>query len=102
MTVKKISYDALVIAVKMLGYTQEARPAVINLRDGSRMTTTTNIFTTPEGQVLVNPDRTTTTYVFDTKEEFANQTKFEFFNTDKEMYQTFTGMDDETWEEWNK
>lgn len=102
MTTQKLSYEALDIAVKMLGYTHEERSAVITLKDGSRMTTIAHIFKTPEGIIFVNPDKCKISYRFENQEEFDAQKKFEFFDTDKEMWQDFTGMDDETWEEWNK
>lgn len=102
MTVEKLSYKALEIAVKMLGYTHEERPAVLTLKDGSRMTITAHIFNTPEGITFVNPSKAKISYKFEDKNEFNEQKIFQFFDSDKEMYQDFTGMDDETWEEWNK
>ena len=102
MTTQKLSYEALDIAVKMLGYIHTEKPAVVTLKDGSRMTTTAHIFKTPEGIIFVNPSKTKISYRFENQEEFDNQDKFQFFDTEKNMYQTFTGMDDETWEEWNK
>ena len=44
------------------------------------------------------------TYVFDNEEEFQKflTKKFVKYNTEREMYQDFLKMDDETWEQWNE
>lgn len=99
-----IGLDVLKAAEQFLGYKYTFKNSVMTLRDGSRMTTELHIFDTPEGHVLVNLSNTKTTYDFDSKEEFDEfaSKKFEMFESDKEMYQKFLGMDDETWEEWNK
>lgn len=100
----EIKYETLVIAVKCNLYKQPKQiDAIMKLNDGSRMTSTLYIFNDPTGKVLLNISRCTTL-------EFENQDdlntylakKFEIFKSDKEMWQSFTGMDDETWEEWNK
>ena len=76
--------------------------AVMNLNDGSKMTTTLSILRTG-GFALLNLSNCKT-LKFKNDEELDSYIakKFEVFESDKDMYQTFTGMDDETWEEWNK
>ena len=104
MTKKEISLQVLKVAEQCLGYKYTFKNAVMTLKDNSRMTTELHIFETPERHVLMNLSNTKVTYDFDTKEEFESYLakKFEVFESDKEMYQKFCGMDDETWEEWNK
>ena len=104
MTRKEIGLDVLKVAEKCLGYKYTFKNAVMTLKDGSRITTELHIFETPEDHVLVNLSNTKHTLDFDSKEEFESYAsqKFEMFKSDKEMYQSFLGMDDETWEEWNK
>jgi hypothetical protein len=101
---KEIGFDVLKIAETCLGYTSTIKSAIMTLKDGSRMTTTLYVFDTPEGHVLVNLNKTKITLDFESKDEFEKylSKKFEVFESDKEMWQTFTGMDEETWEEWNK
>lgn len=104
MTKKEIGLNVLKAAEQCLGYKYTFKNAVMTLKDRSRMTTELHIFETPEGHVLVNLSNTKTTLDFESKEEFEKYSskKFEMFESDKEMYQNFLGMDDETWEEWNK
>ena len=100
----EMSLDVLRIATKVLGYTEtKLENVVMNLKSG-RMTVKLYVFDTAEGQVLVNLSNTKSTLQFDTKEEYQSwlDKKCEVYGTDKEMWQDFTGMDDETWEEWNK
>ena len=100
----EMSLDVLRIATKVLGYTEtKLENVVMNLKSG-RMTVKLYVFDTPEDQVLVNISNTKSTLQFDTKEEYQSwlDKKCEVYGTDKEMWQDFTGMDDETWEEWNK
>ena len=100
----EMSLDVLRIATKVLGYTEtKLENVVMNLKSG-RMTVKLYVFDTPEGRVLVNLSNTKSTLQFDTKEEYQSwlDKKCEVYGTDKEMWQDFTGMDDETWEEWNK
>ena len=100
----EMSLDVLRIATKVLGYTEtKLENVVMNLKSG-RMTVKLYVFDTPEGQVLVNLSNTKSTLQFDTKEKYKSwlDKKCEVYDTDKEMWQDFTGMDDETWEEWNK
>ena len=74
--------------------------AIQKLKDGSRMTSTLYIL---KSQRLLNISNCIT-ILFDTVEEMNDyiSKKFEIYKSDKEMWQSFTGMDDETWEEWNK
>ena len=100
----EMSLDVLRIATKVLGYTEtKLENVVMNLKSG-RMTVKLYVFDTAEGQVLVNLSNTKSTLQFDTKEEYQRwlDKKCEVYGTDKEMWPDFTGMDDETWEEWNK
>lgn len=101
MTTQKIGMEVLKIAEQVLGYSRKDVNAVITLKDGSRMTSMLHIFTTPEGQVIVNPNAKIS-YIFDDEQEFLSSDKFEMFESEKEMYKTFTGMTDEDWEAWNE
>lgn len=76
--------------------------AVMNCKNGSRMTSTLYILHTQEAPVLNISN--CSTYMFDTVEEMDSYIakKFQVYESDKQMYQEFVGMDDETWEEWNK
>ena len=99
----EVKLETLKIAVQFLGYKQEDTQGVMTLKDGSRMTTELHIFRTPEGPILLNLSGVTT-FEFETEEEFQKylNKKFEMFESDKDMYMNFCGMDEETWEEWNK
>lgn len=99
-----IKFETLNMAVKC-GLYQEPQTinAVMNLKDGSRMTTTLYVFNDPTGKVLVNISKCAT-YEFENEEEFKQylNKKFIVFKNEKDMYQSFMGWDDETWNEWNK
>ena len=99
----QVSLQLLNIAVQMLDYKKTVKSAVMTLKDGSRMTSTLNIFETPEGVIMLNISDCVT-YEFENKAEFAKylNKKFQIFESEKEMWTEFCGMDDETWEEWNK
>ena len=102
---KKISTSLKVLKTlaPMLNYKASGEiSAVMTLKDGSRTTSKLNIFETPENIVILNISDAVT-LEFSNKEEFESykNKKFEFFESDKDMYQSFMGMDDETWEEWN-
>ena len=88
---------------KGLHVTKETAYAIMKMKDGSRMTSTLYIYNDPTGKILLSISRCTI-FEFDNEEELNSyiSKKFEIFSSDKEMWQTFTGMDDETWEEWNK
>lgn len=100
----EVKYETLNIAVQCGLYNPAKEvSAIMKLNDGSRMTATLYIFEDPTGKVLVNISKCKT-LEFDNKDEmntYVNK-KFEVFENDKEKWQAFTGMDDETWEEWNK
>lgn len=100
----EMSLEVLRVAAKMLGYTETKLENVVMSLKSGRMTVKLYVFDTPEGQVLVNLSNTKSTLQFETKEEYQSwlDKKCEVYGTDKEMWQDFTGMDDETWEEWNK
>ena len=104
MKTTEIKFETLNMAVKF-GLYQEPRTinAVMNLKDGSRMTTTLYIFNDPTGKVLMNISKCKT-IEFENEEEMKEyiERKFEVFQSDKDMWQSFTGMDEETWNEWNK
>lgn len=72
--------------------------------NGSRMTSKLHILRTKLSDAIMVTISDAVTYTFDNEEELQKYLakKFERFETEKEMWQTFTGMDDETWEEWNK
>lgn len=95
--------DTLTVCAPMLNYKHEKKYAVMNLKDGGKTTTTLNIFETPEEIMIVNISNVITMQ-FDSKTEFEEymNKKFKVYESDKEMYQDFTGMDEETWNEWNK
>ena len=97
-----VKLETLKIAVQFLGYKQEDMNGVMTMKDGSRMTTELHIFRTPEGLVLLNLSNAIT-FEFETEEEFQKylNKKFELFESEKDMYMNFCGMDEETWEEWN-
>ena len=80
----------------------ETKFAVMTLKDGSRMTTELNILRTGTMAFLNISNSITIQFENDDELNKHLEKKFEIFESDKEMYQTFTGMDDETWEEWNK
>lgn len=100
----EVKYETLNMAVKCGLYTQPKEAnAIMKLNDGSRMTSTLYIFNDPTGKVLLNISKCTT-LEFESQDELNNYLakKFEIFKSDKDMWQSFTGMDDETWDEWNK
>jgi hypothetical protein len=87
---------------ELLNTTVDTRFAVMTLKDGSRMTTELNILRTGAFAILNISNAMTLKFANDEELDKYLAKKFEMFKDDKEMYQTFTGMDDETWEEWNK
>ena len=87
---------------EMLSTKVETKFAVMTLKDGSRMTTELNILRTGAMAFLNISNSITIQFENDDELNKHLEKKFEIFESDKEMYQTFTGMDDETWEEWNK
>lgn len=100
----EVKQMVLDIAVKCGVYAQPKEiNAIMKMKDGSRMTSTLYIYNDPTGKILLSISRCTI-FEFDNEEELNSyiSKKFEIFSSDKEMWQTFTGMDDETWEEWNK
>ena len=101
---KKVDFNkkAVIETAKILECNLETIFAVYKLKDGSRMSSELTIIRDAKAP-MINISNCTT-YLFDTVEELNAyiDKKFEIYNSDKEMYQKFTGMDDETWEEWNK
>lgn len=87
---------------ELLNTTIDTKFAVMTLKDGSRMTTELNILRTGAMAFLNISNAMTLKFANDEELDKYLAKKFEMFKDDKEMYQTFTGMDDETWEEWNK
>lgn len=72
---------------------------------GSQMTSTLYILRTGLSEAIMVTISNSVTYVFDNEEEFQkylSKKKFVKYNTEKEMYQDFLKMDDETWEQWNE
>mgnify|MGYP003289255807 CR=1 FL=1 len=70
---------------------------------GSRMTSTFTVLHT--GAFVLVDISNCVGFKFNNEEEFEkwlNKKEVVRYSSDKEMYQDFTGMDDETWEEWNK
>lgn len=71
---------------------------------GSQMTSKLHILRTGLSKAVMVTISNAVTYVFDNEEELQKflAKKFVKYNTEKEMYQEFLQMDDETWEEWNE
>lgn len=71
---------------------------------GNQMTSKLHILRTKLSEAIMVTISNTVTYVFDNEEELQKflSKRFTKFDTEKEMYQTFLGMDDETWEQWNE
>jgi len=91
--------------IEGLNMETEVRPCVITMKDGSRMsnehTTIARDNVNAKGYVYISPEHSPILYTL-TEEEFANNDKFEWFDSYKDLCKEFCGMDDETWEEWNK
>lgn len=87
---------------QMFGKEIEEISAIQHMSDGSKMTATLYILRADEAPILNISNCLTLT--FDSVKELDNliTKKFTLFKSDKEKWQSFTGMDDETWEEWNK
>ena len=87
----------------MLGYTEKELFGTMTLKDGSSMTSKLTSFKTPEGHMILNISDVVT-FDFDSVAEYNEyiSRKFKIHNTEKEMYLQDWGMDEETWEEWNK
>lgn len=100
----EVKLETLRIAVKCGLYPEcKEISAIQKMKDGSRMTSTLYIFSDPTGKMLMNISNCITLEFENVDEMNAYiSKKFEIFSSDKEMWQSFTGMDDETWEEWNK
>lgn len=72
---------------------------------GNQMTSSLYILRTGLSEKIMVTISDAVTYVFDSEEElqkYLSKKKFKRYNTEKEMYQDFLQMDDETWDEWNK
>lgn len=71
---------------------------------GSQMTSKLHVLRTGLSKSVMVTISDAVTYVFEDEKEFQkfSAKKFVEYNTEKEMYQDFLKMDDETWEEWNK
>lgn len=91
------------MASKMLNWNYQNTFAVMNLKDGSRMTTELHIFFTNEGPVFLNISNAKTLKFEDGCEyrKYLDK-KFELYKSEKEMYKDFCGMDEETWKVWNQ
>lgn len=72
---------------------------------GNQMTSKLYILRTGLSEAIMVTISNSVTYVFDNEEEFQkylSKKKFVKYNTEKEMYQDFLKIDDETWEQWNE
>lgn len=71
---------------------------------GTQMTSKLYILRTGLSEAIMVTISNAVTYVFDNEEELQEflAKKFVKFETEKEMYQEFLKMDDETWEQWNE
>lgn len=91
--------------VPTLNMETEVKACVITMKDGSRMsnehTTIARDHENAEGYVYISPEHSPILYTL-TEEEFANNSKFKWYDSYKELAHDFLGIDDETWEEWNK
>ena len=84
--------------------TLEKKVGLLNVANGT-MTSELYIFRTQLNNTIAMTISNCVTYMFDSEEEmnkWLTKKKFKEYNSDKEMYMDFTGMDEETWEEWNK
>lgn len=83
--------------------TLETLTGLLTMNSG-KMTSKLHILRTKHSEAVMITISDAVTYTFDNEEELQKflTKRFERFNTEKEMWQKFTGMDDETWEEWNK
>ena len=98
----KITLKEMKMMAAMMNEKVEEISAIQKLKDDSRMTSTLYVIKS-EGMPMINVSNCITICFESIKEmnEYITK-KFEIYNSDKEMWQSFTGMDDETWEEWNK
>lgn len=91
--------------VPALNMETEVRPCVITLKNGDRVsnehTTIARDNERAKGYVYISPEHSPILYTL-TEDEFKNNTKFEWFDSYKDLCKDFCGMDEETWEEWNK
>ena len=87
---------------ELLNTKVEETAAVMNMKNGDRMTTTLYVLRTGAFAFLNMSNCKTLEFENDAELNEYIAKKFETFSSDKEMWQSFTGMDDETWEEWNK
>ena len=71
---------------------------------GNQMTSSLYILRTGLSEAITVTTSNAVTYIFDNEEELQKylSKKFKRDNTEKEMYQDFLQMDEETWDEWNK
>ena len=77
---------------------------ILTMKDDTKMTSKLYILRTKLSEAIMVTISDAVTYTFENEEELQKflAKRFEKFESDKEMWQSFTGMDDETWEEWNK
>lgn len=90
-----LSFDETATLEKLVG--------LLNVK-GSKMGSKLSILRTKECDQITVTISNAVTYIFDNEEElqkFLNK-NFEKYDTEKQMYQEFFGMDDETWEAWNE
>lgn len=71
---------------------------------GNQMTSKLYILRTGLSEAIMVTISNAVTYVFDNEEEFQKylSKRFVKYDTEREMYQDFLKMDDETWEQWNE
>lgn len=102
-----LKLETLKLAVKKLGYSIifENQKAVMKWDNGEEMTTTLNAYQDIafSEDIFLNINNVKTLQ-FDTREEFDKfiLERFKLCANDKEMYMEFTGMDEDTYTEWNK
>ena len=102
-----LKLEVLKVAVKELGYSVifENQKAVMKWDNGEEMTTTLNAYQDIafSKDIFLNINNMKTLQ-FDTREEFEKYIlkKFRLYANDKDMYMDFTGMDEDTYTEWNK
>lgn len=88
---------------QMLNYKYSIKYGVMNLKDGSEMTTELHIFETPEGPVFLNLSNAIT-YKFESKEKFdkfISKKVKKMYKSEKAMYMEFNGWTEEIWNAWN-
>lgn len=102
---KAIRNNTLEIAVKCDNTaTLEKKVGLLTVKNGT-MTSSLYIFRTGLNNTIVLTISDCVTYMFESEEELNNflvKKEFKEYSSEKEMYMDFAGMDEETWEEWNK